>query len=210
MAAPSREELDAVLGTLLEVGTLYVKEKKTALLCFGYIDGAGRMGSIKYCEGKKNGAAIIVNKCEASMLAGKPSRLVPKGFYARALTGRGVVPHALNLLRFFVLASCATWALFPLIVLFRVFHKRWCTICFFMLLNCYFSLTKNRTYALGFQGGLPVFDEDGAVVAAFAASGATGEQGEDCLVAGLARAGLERWDDCDGNAAGFVWRGSAR
>ena len=212
MAAPTRAELDAMLATVLAVGGPHSLEiKATALLCFGYVDAVGA-SRVVYMDGKRDGAAVIANKCEAAIAFAKPSRLVPRGFYARERAGRGVVAHGLNLLRFWAGATAATWALLPVVLALRAAAaclppcKRPCTAAFFALLNCYFALARGRTFCLGFQGGAPIFDESGAVVAAFAASGALGSQDEACLAAGLEAAGLARVDGDDGALRGFAWK----
>ena len=67
MAAPTRAELDAMLATVLAVGGPHSLEiKATALLCFGYVDAVGA-SRVVYMDGKRDGAAVIANKCEAAI-----------------------------------------------------------------------------------------------------------------------------------------------
>ena len=206
MATPTKAQLDAILEQVLAAGEKKSFElKATQKLCFGYNVPHSGQPTILFMKGKSDGGNVIENKCDACLISGKPSREVPRGFHSRAAAGRSLLAHICTLARFWIRATIATWVFVPIIIIFKVLNGAIAGMAFGQLFNSYFEAARGRTFCLGFQGGLPIFNEEGAVVAAFAGSGDTGVNDELCLAAGLLAAGLEQRED-DG---GFIWRPAA-
>ena len=201
---PTVAEMDAILDAVLVGGSRKCAELEAVPLCFGYKTADGVLGPVRSMPGKDDdGACVVENKCDTSLLSGKPSRETPRGFLTAAGAGRSVWAHRRRVFMFCASVAATFWRRWPFILLFSVLRRAEAAERSFMaMLFGWFAAANPRVMCLGFQGGVPIFNEEGAVVAAFAGSGARGDQDEDCLREGLKHAGLE--DRPDG--VGFVWR----
>ena len=75
MATPTAAELDAILDAVLVGGARKAAELKASQpLCFGYKTADGRVGPVVFMPNKSDGAGVVENKCDASLLSGRPSR----------------------------------------------------------------------------------------------------------------------------------------
>lgn len=181
MATPTAAELDAILDAVLVGGARKAAELKAAKpLCFGYKTADGRVGPVVFMPNKSDGACVIENKCDASLLSGKPSRETPRDFVSRADSGRSAAAHACRAAQFCASCVLTFWLYVPAMVVLQLLDKTRTEALFFGMLNAHggrrlcpvkkkrrppfrwFAATNPRVFHLGFQGGLPVPRRRGA------------------------------------------------
>mmetsp|Transcript_61874 Transcript_61874/g.199529 ORF Transcript_61874/g.199529 Transcript_61874/m.199529 type:complete len:183 (+) Transcript_61874:115-663(+) len=177
------ETLSAMFETVFEAGSKKIQDMGAKPVVFSCIDSTGHFGPTRGMPLSDPLSRVIgQNKLRAAFDAQLPSRFVPGGMVPAALSGRTVVP-----------------LLSPAIHVVLQALSSWCGMTFAQSLEL---SNRYRLFYLGFPGALPVFERaEGRLVAAFAASGATGEQDEQAVEAGLQAAGLQRRED----GLGYLW-----
>jgi hypothetical protein len=174
----SDEEFKELFETVFAAGSNWIRSQKAKPVYFSSIDAAGRFGPHRNMKGGP----------EICKEIGQNKLISAYGFKARSrFSVRGPQPSSTAmtrpllqvltppLMKFLVPRACAKKSNDPL--------KPW----FLDFAN------KYKLWYLGWQGAVPVFhNATGELVAAFATSGATGDQDEGAIDIGLAAAGLKR------------------